>query len=66
MMGFEFKSLGLLKGQKGAKKPGVGCLRAYVPSKVFFMFDIVLEMKLHEKSIGNTLLKLSDPKFRNE
>ena len=33
VMGFEFKSLGLLKGQKGVKKAGVGCLRAYVPSK---------------------------------
>jgi hypothetical protein len=55
VMGFEFKSLSLLKGNVKGTKTGVGCLRAFVP-----------KMKLHEKSIGNTLIKLSERKEEKE
>lgn len=41
VMGFEFKSLAMLKGNGKAQKPGVGCLRAYVPSKLKDMNNFV-------------------------
>jgi hypothetical protein len=56
VMGFQFKSLGLLTGMKKASKPGVGCLRHFVPSKYTPVTKVFLEMKISNKTLGNTLV----------
>ena len=60
VMGFQFKSLGLLTSKKKATKPGVGCLRSFVPSKFFSeIAKCFLEMKMSNKTLGCTLVTLT-------